>query len=93
MELGKGDETRYVFIAIDSFQITQSKLGVLLHRKLKDAIINHARQWSQFEELLDACSESSSKKIEEWDLAIQEWENDHSKPDPYDESEYGKQSI
>jgi hypothetical protein len=44
----------------------------------------------QFLELLDACSESGSAKITEWDSAIEEWEQDHSKPDPYDESEYGK---
>ncbi len=66
-------------------------LGVFLLRKLKEAIDNHARQKAQFAELLEACSESESAKTDKWDLAIQEWEEDHSKPDPYDESEYGVQ--
>ncbi len=56
-------------------------------------IINHARQQTQFTELLNACSEAGSTKIAEWDLLIQQWEEDHSKPDPYDESEYGEQST
>ncbi len=71
-------------------------LGTFLHRKLKEAISNHAQQQTQFEELLSACSESGSAKSEsaktdEWDLAIQLWEEDHRNPDPYDESEYGEQ--
>ncbi len=66
-------------------------LGVFLHRKLKEAIDNHTRQQTIFSEFLDACSEPGSKKIDKWDEAIQQWEEDHSKPDPYDESEYGKQ--
>ncbi len=81
------------FIHIYSFQYTDSKLGVFLHRKLKDMISNHSLQQTQFAEFLDSCSEVGSTKIDEWDLAIQEWEDDHSKPDPYDESEYGTQSI
>ncbi len=66
-------------------------LGIFLHRKLNDAIINHTRQEAQFAELLDACSEYGSKKTADWDRAIQQWNDDHGNPDPYDESEYGKQ--
>ncbi len=81
------------FITTYSSQIVDSKLGVFLHRKLKEAIANHTLQQTQFEELLNTCSMLGSGKIAEWDSAIQQWEDDHSKPDPYDESEYGKQST
>lgn len=67
------------------------KLGLFLNRKLKEAVTNHTRQQAQFTELLEAFGESGSAKIADWDLAILEWEEDSSKPDPYDESEYGEQ--
>ncbi len=75
------------FNTMYSLQYTESKLGTFLLRKLKGAIVNHARQQEQFAELQDACS---TEKIKEWDAAIQQWEDDHSRPDPYSESEYGK---
>ncbi len=52
---------------------------------------NHAKQQAQLTEFIEACSESGSIKIANWDAAIQQWEDDHSKLDPYDESESGKQ--
>lgn len=79
------------FNNIYSFRYTHSMLGSFLHRKLNDAITNHARQKTQFAELLDACSDYGSKKTDDWDRAIQQWNDDHSNSDPYDESEYGKQ--
>lgn len=69
---------------------TDAELGVFLLRKLKEAISNHSKQQAQFAELLETCSESGLAKIVDWDLSIQLWEEDHSKPDPYDDSEYGK---
>ncbi len=78
------------FNIIYTYQCTDIKLGVFLLRKLKDAIVNHAQQQSQFSELLDACSEPGSAKIEKWNALIHEWEEDHTKADPYDESEYGE---
>lgn len=75
---------------IHSFHHTNMKVGVFLLRKLKEAINNHDIQYVQFTELLEACSGSGSANIKDWDLAIQQWDADHSKPDPYDESEYGR---
>ncbi len=66
-------------------------LGVFLLRKLKEAIDNHALQEAQFAELLKTCLDSGLAKITEWDIAIQQWEEDHSRPDPYDDAEYGEQ--
>ncbi len=78
------------FNIIYTFQCTDVKLGVFLLQKLKDVIGNHAQQQVQFLELLDTCSESGSAKIKQWDTLIHEWEEDHTKVDPYDESEYGE---
>lgn len=91
MELGESNETWHVFIiTIYLFQYTDMALGMFLLRKLKEAITNHNKQQVQFSELLDACSEASSATAK-WDLAIEEWEMDHRKPDPYEESECGQQ--
>ncbi len=78
------------FNLIYSFRYTNMKTGAFLLRKLKDAVNNHAVQQAQLSELLEACSAPGSKEIERWDVAIEQWEEDHSKPDPYDESEYSK---
>lgn len=85
LKLGTSINTIYCF------HHANTKAGVFLLRKLKDALANHTRQQAQFAELLDACSESGSKKIEGWDRAIRLWEEDHRNPDPYNETEYGKQ--
>ncbi len=66
--------------------------GGFLLRKLKDVINNLSKQQAQFSELLQTYS-GGSTKISEWDTAILLWEDDKSKPDPYDESEYGERQI
>ncbi len=78
------------FIINRSLHYADVNSGVSLHQKLMDAVINHAIQEEQLSELIRACSAPGSTKVAKWDLAIQEWEENHSRPDPYDETENGK---
>lgn len=55
-------------------------------RKLREALLNHQIQHEQHEELSSSIPEAN---LHAWDVEIEEWNEDHGKPNPYDESNNG----
>lgn len=57
-------------------------IDTFLHKKLKDALMNHQKQYLQHEELSDTLPVETRQK---WDKEIESWNNGQRQTNPYDD--------
>lgn len=65
----------------------------MLLNKIREAVAAREKHVTEFLELSDSISDTHPSLVAEWTVAVQAWENDRTKPNPFAVATTGKYSL